>query len=55
VDKEVTFEIECPKCYGRKKVDNKICENCNGKGTVLTEDGKKILAFLKDSIRMSEH
>ena len=52
---DLNLEKVCSNCHGHQKLDNKICEVCNGKGTILTEEGKKILAFLRNSIRMSEH
>lgn len=55
MENEVKLEQECSKCHGRQMVDNKFCQVCDGKGTVLTEDGKRVLAFLRDSIRLCEH
>ncbi|SMD06706.1 hypothetical protein [Sporomusa malonica] len=52
--KDLNMEKECAKCHGRGKINNTICAACNGTGTVLTEDGLKILKFLRDGIRTSE-
>lgn len=52
---KLTLEIPCPICHGTGKMQGRECLTCAGKGTVLTEEGKKILDFLRDSIRLSEH
>ncbi|MDF2569483.1 MAG: Tryptophan RNA-binding attenuator protein inhibitory protein [Sporomusa sp.] len=55
METELTMEKECSTCHGLGKIDNKNCDFCNGTGTVLTEDGKRILNFLRDGIRTSEN
>ncbi|HWR07129.1 MAG: Tryptophan RNA-binding attenuator protein inhibitory protein [Clostridiales bacterium] len=55
METKFTMEKQCSKCLGRGKTDNKNCDACNGTGTVLTEDGLKIIKFLRDSIRISEN
>ncbi|GBG57046.1 tryptophan RNA-binding attenuator protein inhibitory protein [Sporomusaceae bacterium FL31] len=52
---DLKVEKECPKCHGHGKIANKDCDTCNGTGTILTEDGLKILNYLRNSIRISEH
>lgn len=49
------IEQRCPNCHGQGKINDEKCATCNGIGTVLTEAGLKLLRFLKDSIRISEH
>ncbi|BBB90560.1 MAG TPA: hypothetical protein PKA28_10350 [Methylomusa anaerophila] len=55
MDKRINLEKECMRCQGAGKIDGKTCAACEGKGTVLTEEGKKILEYLRNSIRLSEH
>lgn len=50
-----SIEEECSKCHGHGKINNKTCDACNGTGATLTEDGQKLLNFIRDSIRTSEH
>jgi len=52
---DLKVEKECSKCHGHGKIDNKNCDACNGTGIVLTEEGLKILNYLRNSIRISEH
>ncbi|SDD97541.1 hypothetical protein [Sporomusa acidovorans] len=51
----LTLEETCTACKGLGKIGTKPCQNCQGTGTVLNEAGKKILNYLRNSIRTSEH
>ena len=55
MDNDIKVEKECSSCHGHGKIDNKDCTVCNGTGVVLTEEGLKILNYLRNSIRISEH
>ncbi|MCE5286258.1 MAG: hypothetical protein LLG02_10485 [Pelosinus sp.] len=54
MEPKFTLDTPCPKCQGTGKLSNKECNACQGKGTILTPEGRKLIAFLKDSIRLSE-
>lgn len=49
------IEEECLSCHGTGKINQTKCPACDGTGTSLTEDGQKLLKFLRDCIRTSEH
>ncbi len=51
----LSLEETCTVCKGSGKIGTKPCENCQGTGNALTEEGKKLLNFLRNSIRTSEH
>ena len=53
--KQLNLAEPCSKCNGTGKVNNAPCPDCQGKGTVLTAEGKKVLHFLRNSIALSEH
>ena len=55
METDLNLEEACANCQGCGKINNKICDACNGKGTVLTKEGRKILEYLKNSIKISEH
>lgn len=55
MENKINFEQPCPTCSGTGKIQQKDCAACEGRGLVLTDTGKKIVAFLRDSIRLSEH
>lgn len=46
---------ECPVCHGSGVFHQAICSQCDGKGTILTETGQKIVDYLRNCIRMSEN
>ena len=50
-----TLEETCSNCKGSGKIGTEPCQTCQGTGTVLNEEGKEILNFLRNSIRSSEH
>jgi DnaJ-class molecular chaperone len=50
-----SLEEICPICKGSGKIGAKLCQNCQGTGNALTEEGKQILEYLRNSIRTSEH
>ena len=52
---QLKLEEPCSKCLGTGTVNNMPCPDCQGKGTILTEEGKKVLNFLRSSITLSEH
>lgn len=51
----LTLEEPCPHCHGTGKTAAQPCPTCQGTGTVLNEQGKKLLDYLRSSIRSSEH
>lgn len=51
----LSLEEICTVCKGSGKNGIKPCGNCQGTGNALTEQGKKLLDFLRNSIRTSEH
>lgn len=51
----LTLEETCSSCKGSGKVGTQPCQTCQGIGTVLNEEGKKILTYLRNNIRCSEH
>jgi DnaJ-class molecular chaperone len=52
---DFSLEETCTVCKGSGKLGNQPCQNCQGTGNALTEEGKKILIYLRNSIRTSEH
>jgi DnaJ-class molecular chaperone len=50
-----TLDTPCLKCQGTGKIQNTECAACQGKGKILTQEGRKLISFLKDSIRLSEN
>lgn len=52
---KLTLEEPCSCCKGSGKIGTVPCQNCQGTGTILNEQGKKILSYLRNSIRTSEH
>lgn len=52
---DLKLEECCPACKGTGKTAAQTCQTCQGKGTVLTEQGKKVLNYLRNSIKNSEH
>lgn len=55
MENQLKLEETCTTCKGSGKIGKDICLTCQGKGTVLTEEGKKVLNYLRNSIRASEH
>lgn len=55
MDTKFTLENLCQKCQGTGKISGKECTACQGKGKILTPEGRRLIAFLKDSIRLSEN
>lgn len=49
---QVKLEETCTKCKGTGKAGNAPCLHCQGKGTILTETGRKVLNFLRDNIEL---
>ena len=48
-DGDIEFELEelCWNCFGKGTKQGQECEFCNGIGYVPTNDGQKVLEFLK--------
>ena len=52
---DIQYEKECPSCFGLGyKIPNEMlpnvsrnCRKCKHRGTIITEEGIKILQFLK--------
>ena len=55
METNLSLEEICTVCKGSGKIGTNPCKNCQGTGNALTEQGKKILDFLRNSIRISEH
>lgn len=55
MEEKIKIESPCTTCGGTGKDHLTECRACHGKGKVLTPEGKRIIAFLKDSIRLNEH
>ncbi|WP_353867165.1 hypothetical protein [uncultured Sporomusa sp.] len=55
MENQLQLEQHCAPCKGTGKIGKEPCPACQGKGTVLTEEGKKVLNYLRNSIRASEH
>jgi DnaJ-class molecular chaperone len=55
MEKKFVLENPCEKCQGTGKIQNRECTACQGRGKILTPEGRKLIAFLKDSIRLSEN
>jgi hypothetical protein len=49
VDGEIEFELEelCWNCFGKGTKQGQECEFCNGNGYLPTDEGRKVLEFLK--------
>ncbi|XER09701.1 hypothetical protein SRRS_53320 [Sporomusa rhizae] len=52
---QLNLEEPCGTCKGTGRLGTGSCPTCQGQGTVLNEAGKKLLHFLRNSIRTSEH
>lgn len=55
MERNLQLEEPCVKCKSTGKIGSQVCQQCQGKGTVLTETGKKVLNYLRDGIKSSEH
>ncbi|MDU2063929.1 MAG: hypothetical protein E6713_03730 [Sporomusaceae bacterium] len=52
---ELAIETKCLSCDGTGWQNGQECPHCKGSGTILTEEGKALIYYLKECIRMSEH
>ncbi len=41
------LEYECTRCHGTGMIGGYACITCDGMGTILTEDGQRLLAFIQ--------
>lgn len=55
METNLKLEETCAKCSGTGKIGSETCQLCQGRGTVLTETGRKVLNYLRDGIKSSEH
>jgi DnaJ-class molecular chaperone len=41
------LEYECSRCHGTGMIGGYPCITCDGMGSILSEDGQRLLAFLQ--------
>jgi DnaJ-class molecular chaperone len=48
----IVLEKKCETCDGSGREAGRIrCETCNGRGYVVTDDGERVLTFLRRHLR----
>lgn len=55
METNLSLEEICTVCKGSGKLGTQPCQNCQGTGNALTAEGKKILDYLRNGLRTSEH